>query len=94
MSLISSDTLFHFTSSIANLTGILENEFKPHLSVEQFGHVLQHLPGSTHIESESGIPMVCFCDIPLSQVGTHMDHYGPYAIGLNKSWGMEKGLPR
>jgi len=91
MTVISSDTLFHFTPTQENLVSILINEFRPKLSVESFRHILQHLPASEQMP-ESGIPMVCFCDIPLSQVADHMDNYGHYGIGLKKSWGAAKGI--
>jgi Putative abortive phage resistance protein AbiGi, antitoxin len=91
VSLISSNTLFHFTGSLENLIGILINEFRPRLSVESFDYVAQHLPLNS-VDRESGIPMVCFCDIPLSQVGRHMEHYGSYGIGLDKDWGIANGV--
>lgn len=91
MSLISSDTLFHFTRSRDNLVGILTDEFKPRLSVESFHDIARHLPPSDFMQ-ECAIPMVCFCDIPLSQVGEHMKLYGHYGIGLKKTWGIKKGI--
>ena len=31
-------------------------------------------------------PMVCFCDIPLSRIGEHVDFYGKFGLGLTKDW--------
>jgi hypothetical protein len=34
--------------------------------------------------------MVCFCDLPLSLIGKHLDEYGDFAIGLERHWGAQK----
>jgi hypothetical protein len=81
---LSSATLFHFTDSLDKLRGILSTGFKPSYSPEDltmFG-----------IKQCPGIPMVCFCDIPLSQTQSHVGHYGRYAIGLKKQWGKSKNI--
>jgi hypothetical protein len=83
--MISSNTLFHFTDKRENLINILENEFRPHFCLENFNffaHDMNYREGF-----EIAIPMVCFCDIPLSQARIHMKHYGEYGIGLSKEWG-------
>lgn len=42
--------------------------------------------------SSWAIPMVCFCDIPLSNIENHMSKYGDYAIGLNYKWAKKNGI--
>ena len=36
--------------------------------------------------------MVCFCDIPLSQIKKHTDTYGCYGLGMSKKWTERFGL--
>lgn len=77
---LSADTLFHFTDRLENIISILENGFYPRYCMEQIN------------EKEIAIPIVCFCDIPLSQIKNHINNYGKYGIGLKKEWGIENGL--
>ena len=79
---ISANSVFHFTDSLDDLISILENEFCPRYSLEEF----------LYPEVKLAIPMVCFCDIPLSQTKNHINTYGPYGLGMSKNWAKEKGL--
>jgi Putative abortive phage resistance protein AbiGi, antitoxin len=83
MSRLSSDTLFHFTKT-EYLLGILENEFVPRWSLEEF----------TFNETvyKIGIPIICFCDIPLGQIHDHIKMYGHCGIGMKKKWGESNKL--
>lgn len=84
---ISTNTIFHFTGSIDNLESILRNDFYPQFCFEDFFGTITSIPNI-----EKAIPMVCFCDIPLSQVRKHIKTYGEYAIGLSKEWAIRKRI--
>lgn len=81
---ISANTLFHFTQDLDTLLGILKTKFYPRLHLEQ--SVLPKL------NLRLAVPMVCFCDIPLSQISEHITKYGKYAIGIKKDWAIQQGV--
>lgn len=80
---LSADTLFHFTNKLDILESILTNGFYPKYSLENL---------ESYTQMDLAFPMVCFCDIPLTQVNTHTSNYGEYAIGLEKTWGMKHNI--
>jgi hypothetical protein len=86
---ISSNTLFHFTNRYDSLINILENYFRPHYCLEDFNVIF---PGEPEDNLRLAIPMVSFCDIPLSQSQQHLDTYGGYGIGLTKEWAKRNGI--
>lgn len=88
---ISANTLFHFTSSMENLLSILTDEFRPRFCLEN-SYVLTAGRMPEHEQHEHGIPLVSFCDLPLSQIGFHLSVYGDYGIGMTKSWGRAQGI--
>lgn len=65
-------SLFHYTKSIDTLKSILEHGLEMNFCVEKIGSLFM------------GIPMICFCDIPLSRTAKHRDSYKPFAIGFSK----------
>jgi hypothetical protein len=87
---ISSSTLFHFTDTRDNLLNILTVEFRPRFCLEDFSILSDRLRRAQNLQV--AVPMVSFCDIPLSQVSKHMETYGCYALGLSKKWAMLNGL--
>jgi hypothetical protein len=87
---ISTSTVFHFTNRFENLVSILEHTFRPHYCLEDLNIIMPNyndLAGFVF-----AIPMVSFCDIPLSQVIPHLRRYGNYGIGLSKEWAIKSGL--
>lgn len=74
---ISSRSLFHFTKSRKILIQILDQGFWPKYCGE-------YKWGNRNFDF--ALPMVCFCDIPLSLIEEHCKFYGFYGIGLNERW--------
>lgn len=81
---LSSNTLIHFTGTKDSLRKILEENFRIYNCKESV------VLGGTL--SEFYVPMVSFCDIPLSEVKEHISKYGSYGIGMTKEWGKRRGL--
>lgn len=88
---VSANTLFHFTANKENLINILVNEFRPHFCLEDLS-ILEPRDREDPESAEIAIPMVSFCDLPLSQIGFHLSVYGDYGIGMSKTWAMRKGI--
>lgn len=83
MSRIYSNSYFHYTKKMEYLIGILENGFRGSYCREDFKTNAQGV-------FSLYIPMVSFCDIPLSKVSYVT--YGKYGIGMSSSWGNDKAL--
>lgn len=83
MGALSANSLFHFTRTRENLISILQNGFYPRYCLED--------PFCLG-ENSFVFPIVCFCDIPLSQIQNHAYTYGGYALGLTKEWAMKSGI--
>ena len=81
---LSADTLFNFTKEFKYVEDKIRNRFKPRLVLEDYAPI--------DLQMEIAIPMVCFCDIRLSDIWAHTKEYGDYGIGLKKEWGIAKGL--
>jgi hypothetical protein len=76
-----SHTLFHFTKSVETLESILANGFWPRYCLEDFDWYNPEMRLISY-------PMVCFCDIPLTRIDTHVKFYGSFGLGLTKQWAM------
>lgn len=81
---LSSNSIIHFTNNKEALSGILKNNFKIKYCKERI-----KLNNSLY---EIHIPMVSFCDIPLSEMKNHIDSYGTYGLGLTKEWAVKNKL--
>ncbi|MFC2066131.1 abortive infection system antitoxin AbiGi family protein [Chloroflexota bacterium] len=98
MSSLSPDSLFHFTPCLNNLIGILDKTFYPRYCYEKFELTRRMTQSKSQplIEwvnlIDAAIPMVCFSDIPLSQLMSHIGIYGKYGLGMSKEWGIREGL--
>lgn len=81
---IYSNSFFHRTRHYEFLKSILEEGFKVFYCKEEF------LFDENDKTINIGIPMVSFCDIPLSLLSRN--NYGEYGIALSRKWGMEHHL--
>lgn len=81
---LSSNTLIHFTEEKECIKGILQENFKVFNCRESIvlgGGLASWI-----------IPMVSFCDIPLSEIKDHISKYGDYGVGMTKEWAIRRGL--
>jgi hypothetical protein len=74
---ISSDSLFHFIKRPEWLLEILKNKSF------QARYVYEEIP---ELKYKVGIPMKCFCDLPLGVIKKHLSKYGNFGIGIKKSY--------
>lgn len=82
MSLISSTTLFNFTTKLNYLIDNLQN-----------GIFCKNIYEKLPLRNNGyRIPMACFCDIPLSLIKDHFDWYGRYGIGIRRSYARKFGV--
>lgn len=75
---LSTNNFVHYTRTLDSLKGILQGHFRVNYCRES----LQIGPDAEVFR----IPMVSFCEIPLSQVKDHIQKYGSYGIGLTREW--------
>lgn len=94
MNPINASSLLHFTNSMDAIKGNLENGFRFSYCCEKISATInmneQHPEGanffrpSPHINSHIAIPMICFCDIPLTRAKSHSEVYGKFIVGIDK----------
>ena len=82
-------SLFHYTKSIDILYSILKKGLIPNYCYEDLSYERNLDRG---IDRGIGVPMVSFCDIPLSKTNLFVERYGKYAIGLTKKWAEDKRI--
>lgn len=77
MARIYSTSYFHYTKDLSTLESILQSGFQGYYCREEFKYHNKLI--------NMYIPMVSFCDLPLSHIATMT--YGDYIIGMSSTWG-------
>jgi len=72
--------LYHYTKEINTVCYILESGYWPKYSSEN----IEWLEFAS--DKELGLPMVCFCDIPIKHIASHTRIFGYYGLGMYRSW--------
>ena len=88
-----SSSLFHFTKKKEAFWGILKNLPRYSYSVEPIPGGAFPQTGDTKgefIRTFEGnkyqiIPMICFCDIPITRAAVHSKKYGEYVFGFDRN---------
>lgn len=81
---LSSNSIVHFTNEKSSLKGILSEGFKISFCRENLRFHKSNFVAY--------VPMISFCDTPLSQVKDHIQKYGDYGIGLTRDWAIRNRL--
>ena len=90
---INASSLCHFTRRFDVLQKIMRNGIRFSFAFEKLSSAIIanfEYPSNpklvSHIYENAGvaIPMVSFCDIPITRAADHISKYGQYMIGLNK----------
>jgi hypothetical protein len=84
--MISANTLFHFTPQFDYLESMLKGKIRPRYNMEYFPFIKDNRLGYV------AIPMICFCDLPLSEITNHTNNYGEFAIGMSKEWAQKNRI--
>lgn len=90
-------SLFHFTKNGNTFKSILENGLRYSFAFEAFPDSIVHnvfyhgIFPMQPIENETSdkgfcIPMISFCDIPLTRATCHSKRYGKFALGVSKDY--------
>ena len=98
---INASSLFHFTRKFNTLQSIIKNGLRFSFAFERFSaRAISNLDYptnpdvviNTYTKEDVGvaIPMISFCDIPLTRTTEHIYKYGEYVIGFDKDFIIEK----
>lgn len=94
MNPINASSLLHFTKDKRTLKGILEKGFRFSYCCEHINSTINmnetHPVGANFFrpslcgKTSIAIPMICFCDIPLTRAKSHSSVYGNFILGIDK----------
>lgn len=85
-------SLFHFTDSFENLKAIIRDGIRFSYSYEEYD--FENIPQDERPDFKGvAIPMICFCNTPLSRVENHARVYGKYHIAFDKEFLMDTLSP-
>lgn len=96
MNPINASSLLHFTKYYSTLESILAKGFRfsycceyvnPSIVInELYPEIASYMRVNAEIKPYIAIPMICFCDIPLTRAKRHSDFYGKFIIGIDKDF--------